>query len=166
LDRQFLITNWNYGIRFYLKNNESWKQEELDPGFVLISDEHLKQRNEPIADFLKLIPDDIIEQLKPFAYRQFTLLNFLSENPTVLDIFKHSANLVWLTMIMAEQKKWPKQAISELLHQKRENIIAKLFFGSNPKQALKPIVRFLNNLKLIDLLSVLMSLKKSEKRKS
>jgi len=150
LDRQFLITNWNYGVRFYLKNNELWQQEELDPGIVLISDEHLKQRNEPIADFLKQIPDEVIEQLKPFAYRQFTLLNFLSQNPTILDIFKHSANLVWLTIIMAEQKKWSKESIFKLLHQKRESVIAKLFFDSTPTQARKPIVRFLDKIKLFE----------------
>ena len=150
LDRQFLITGWNGGIRFYLKNNESWQQEEIDPGIVLISDEHLKQRNEPIANFLKQIPDEVIEQLKPFVYRQFTLLNFLSQNPTILDIFKHSANLVWLTLIMTEQQKFSKKDTFDLLHQKRKRIIAQLFFNSKTKSALKPIVRFIDKIKLFE----------------
>ncbi len=145
IDNQFLITGWNEGISFYLKGLDCWQQENIDPGLVLVSQENLQNIDDPVADYLKQIPDELIDQIEPYQYKQFTLLSYLSNNLEILDVFRHSANLLWLIISEAEQKKWQKKPTTELLRKKREHILEKI-----TGRVSKSDVRFISKILLYD----------------
>lgn len=45
LNMQFMITNWNKGLVFYRWNDNQWKVEDIDPGFVLISVQYTENKD-------------------------------------------------------------------------------------------------------------------------
>ena len=53
LDTQCMITGWDKGIRFYNLIDEQWQNEEIEPGFVLISDEYMTQKNGASYHFMQ-----------------------------------------------------------------------------------------------------------------
>ena len=124
--RQFMITSWNSGMRFYLKTDEGWLEEDIDTGLLLVSDENIGMKKEPISVFLKQMPSELIALAKPYRYRQFSLLQLIAQHPQLFDIFKHSPNLFWMLVVEAENRAWSKQELVEILQQKRELIIKKI----------------------------------------
>ncbi|WP_299667801.1 hypothetical protein [uncultured Psychromonas sp.] len=90
---------------------------------MLISDESIGLEGEPISDYLKQLPDELIELAKPYRYRQFVILQLIAQEPKLLDIFKHSANLFWMLVAEAEDQHWTQQKLIDILHQKRESIV-------------------------------------------
>ena len=40
LNIQCMITDWDTGIRFYNFVDEQWQSENIDPGFILVSNEY------------------------------------------------------------------------------------------------------------------------------
>ncbi|MGB5445162.1 MAG: PcfJ domain-containing protein [Psychromonas sp.] len=141
--RQFMITSWNSGMHFYIKCDEGWQQEDIDTGLMLISDENINQENEPISLYLTQMPNELMELAKPFRYRQFSLLQLIAQYPLVLDVLKHSPNLVWLLVVEAETHAWSKKELVAILLQKREVIIEKLIY-----KPCKKLVRFVNKIEL------------------
>ena len=141
--RQFMITSWNAGMRFYIQTDEGWQQEEIDTGLMLISEENIGQENEPISLYLSQLPGELIELVKPYRHRQFSLLQLIAQNPPLLDVFKHSPNLFWMLVVEAENRGWTKQEQVKILQQKREVIIEKLIY-----EPCKKLVRFVNKIVL------------------
>ncbi|WP_298943914.1 PcfJ domain-containing protein [uncultured Psychromonas sp.] len=125
-NRRFMITSWNSGMRFYVYTEDGWLEEETDTGLMLVCDENIDLYNEPISLFLKQLPQELIELVKPYRYRQFSLLQLISQQPQLFDIFKHSSNLFWMLVVEAENRHWNKLTIGSILQQKREFIIEKL----------------------------------------
>lgn len=124
--RQFMITSWNSGMRFYLKTDEGWLEEDIDTGLLLVSDENIGLKKEPISIFLKQMPSELIALAEPYRYRQFSLLQLIAQHPQLFDIFKHSPNLFWMLVVEAESRDWSKHELVEILQQKRELIIKKI----------------------------------------
>ncbi len=145
LDRQVLITNWALGIQFYQKNDNNWEPECIDPGFALITREHLENKSAPIYDYLKQMPNWVIDDVKHYEYRQFILLKLISLYPSSRDIFNHSPNLVWLACIESMKCHWTLDELVNILHYKRENIVKKLFVRGSKK-----LVRFISKIKLYE----------------
>ena len=139
--RQFMITSWNSGMRFYLKTDEGWHEEFIDTGLMLIHDENIGLDDEPISLYLKQLPSELITLAKPYRYRQFSLLQLIAQKPQLFDIFKHSPNLFWMLIVEAENRDWDNQTIAEILQQKRELIIKKMINIKSKKR-----VRFIQKL--------------------
>jgi hypothetical protein len=123
LNTQCMITSWNEGICFYIKIDGQWKLEEIDPGFILVSDDYCESDTQAAYFYMQQIPHYLRESIKPFTLNQFILLSLLSHHPSLLDIFKHSPNIVWLVVVESIQQKWDKEFVVKLLQQKRKKII-------------------------------------------
>lgn len=121
--RQFMITSWNSGMRFFIKTLTGWEEEQIDTGLMLVCDENIGLQGEPISDFLKQLPNELIALAKPYRYRQFVILQLIAQEPKLLDIFKHSPNLFWMLIVEAGNQHWTQQDLIEILHNKRENIV-------------------------------------------
>ena len=121
--RQFMITSWNSGMRFFIKTLDGWEEEKIDTGLMLVCDENIGMQGEPISDFLKQLPNELIVLAKPYRYRQFVILQLIAQELKLLDIFKHSTNLFWMLVVEAENQQWTQQALIDILHKKRESIV-------------------------------------------
>ena len=142
-ERQFLITSWNQGLKFYLKTDEGWHQESIDTGLMLVCDENRNQTDEPISVFLKQLPSEVIRLVKPYRHRQFVMLQLMAQQSELIDLFRHSPTLFWMVVVQAESNSWSHAEIIIILQQKREKIIESL--GGSP---CKKSVRLINKLKL------------------
>jgi len=136
LDRQCLITNWNQGVKFYSKQDNQWLLETIDPGLELITSNHLNSKNDPIQNFLQLIPQWLLVQLCQYSYYQFTLIKLLSHYSNLQDIFKHSPVIFWIACIYTQKNQQSIEVISKFLHQKRTTILFKIV-GNDSKKVLK-----------------------------
>jgi len=143
LNTQCMISNWDQGIHFYIKENDKWQLEELDPGFVLISDEYATQKTGATYHFMSQIPNKLQKAIKHFTQNQFSLLRLLSLYPSLRDIFEHSPNLVWMVVIEASNLKWDFDDIIQLLQQKREKIISEIIQSNSSST-----VSFINKVQL------------------
>ena len=143
IETQFLITNWHKGIRFYLNIDGRWVEEAIDPGLVLISDEHFKQKQSAVSFFLKTIPKELYPRLTRYQYNQFTLLSYLSHYNELRDIFNHSPNMIWLAVTYSRIYNKNRVHVAKQLQQKREKVIAILLGYES-----KAVVRFINKIEI------------------
>lgn len=74
IDNQFIITGWEEGVCFYLKNLDCWQQENIDPGLVLISKEHLDSSLDKSLDGI----EPLAEYLNKYLMRSSSKLNPIS----------------------------------------------------------------------------------------
>ena len=135
-DREFLLSSWNQGLKCYFKEDKTWKQESVDSGFTFISDDNEAQEDDPVSIFIQQIPGDVASLIKPYHYRQFIMLQLMSQNPKLIDVFKHSPTLFWMVVAEAAERKWKDPEIVRVLHLKRTMIIEEII-GKSCAKAIK-----------------------------
>lgn len=123
LNHEFIISSWNRGLKYYGKEDGIWEEDEIDTGFSFISNEKIEVQDESVSLFLEQVPQDIVKLIKPYQYRQFTMLQIMAQFPQTIDIFKRSATLFWMVVAEGADRQWSHAEIVDVLHKKRTSII-------------------------------------------
>ena len=136
LNHEFIITSWNRGLKYYGKEDGVWESDEIDTGFSFISNEIIEVQDESVSLFLEQVPQEISALIKPYQYRQFTMLQIMAQSPETIDIFKQSSTLFWMVVAEGADRQWSHAKIVEVLHKKRTSIV-ELLIGKSCKKGVK-----------------------------
>lgn len=93
------IGTWETGLTFERWNDAlgDWEQDESDSGLPVFSDPGVFINNgNPLYEFAKTIPAEILQAIKPIRWRQFVLLKMLWHCPQIISLLQTNPVLVWL----------------------------------------------------------------------
>jgi len=148
LDISMTIGAWQQGLHFLLKKKGQFIEQDTHARLILVTKQHLSNKNLPIYHFLQQIPQWIREKVKSYRHYQLLLLQVLSTSQRAREIFIHSPNLLWLLVIEKNTKQWTYKIFEEVLALKRHIIIEKIFPLKNTSTMVtaKQQLKFINKM--------------------
>jgi len=117
------IGTWQKGLSIerWGDVHQSWDLEDIDPGISLPFPPHKSKIS--LQGFFDDIPQEVINAVQPFQWRQFVLLKMVRHRPETLELIQSNPVLAWFLADAIASKEIPISVGCKWVLRKRKDIL-------------------------------------------